>query len=218
MNKAVNNLLNKGFEVTKNTGKELALKKTDGSVVLFKSNGKVEGLLKGKVTSDFPIEEGRVSTAISMLALMGTTTTYFTTDFTISNGHSMSPTFTNMQVIINSKYDPTAHVITKNCIVKFLDPTGDRCLKRVVGLPGDHVKVTNNGLEINGKVVDKDSMWIQDRGTEINNDRVSSGISKSDYVLQENEYFVLGDNLGHSTDSRHFGPISKTNIIRVVVR
>ena len=31
--------------------------------------------------------------------------------------------------------------------------------------------------------------------------------------LSENEYFVIGDNYFHSTDSRHFGPIKKSMII-----
>jgi signal peptidase I len=218
MNKTVNNLITQGFKLTNRKGSELYFKNSKGSVVHIKGNNKIEGIIKSKVDSDFHLEEGKGTLSISMMVLMGVSTTYFTTDFTISDGHSMEPTFKNMEVIVNSKFDPNREVITRNCVVKFIDYSGERCLKRIVGMPGDEVEVTNSGLEINGKLIDKDTKWIQQRGVKVADDNVSAGFFTKQYTLQNNEYFVIGDNKNNSVDSRAYGPIEQSNILHVVVR
>lgn len=95
-------------------------------------------------------------------------------------------------------------------VVAVLDPRpegdGRLLLKRVVGLPGEALRV-GGGVQVNGRVLDEpyahgSTPYEQHRG--INR-------------LAPDEYFLLGDNRGASTDSRDFGPVRAEAIIGTAV-
>lgn len=74
-------------------------------------------------------------------------------------------------------------------------------IKRVVGLPGEEVRISNGKVYINNKEYE---------------DNYSYGeiLDEIDTIkLQDDEYFVLGDNRLVSKDSRSFGAIKKDNIM-----
>ncbi|MEE0037251.1 MAG: signal peptidase I [Clostridia bacterium] len=80
-------------------------------------------------------------------------------------------------------------------------------IKRIIGLPGEHVRIDDSGnIYINGKVL-KESY-----GREVIQD---PGIARDEITLGEGEYFVLGDNRNNSSDSRDpsVGIIQKKDII-----
>lgn len=79
-------------------------------------------------------------------------------------------------------------------------------LKRVIGLPGETVKIKGGMASICG------TDWADTFG---NNDDVRNpGTAKDNYtiVLSTDEIFVLGDNRGRSFDSRMFGPVKKSEV------
>ena len=67
-------------------------------------------------------------------------------------------------------------------------------IKRIIGLPGETVQVMNGYVYINGELR-KDEIY----GAEVMED---AGIASEPITLGEDEYFVLGDNRNHSSDSR----------------
>lgn len=80
-------------------------------------------------------------------------------------------------------------------------------IKRIIGLPGEHVRIDDSGnIYINGKVL-KESY-----GREVIQD---PGIARDEITLGEGEYFVLGDNRNNSSDSRDpsVGIIQQKDII-----
>ena len=66
-------------------------------------------------------------------------------------------------------------------------------IKRIIGLPGETVQVKDGYVYIDGEKLD------EHYGKEVMN---SAGIAENPIKLGEDEYFVLGDNRNHSSDSR----------------
>jgi signal peptidase I len=77
-------------------------------------------------------------------------------------------------------------------------------IKRIIGLPGDHVTFDNGSVMINGTALPED--YIQQK-TRCQRDEYC------DVVVPPGDVFVLGDNRGNSSDSRVFGPVSVDRII-----
>ena len=67
-------------------------------------------------------------------------------------------------------------------------------IKRIIGLPGETVQVVDGCAYIDGELLESDIY-----GAELMED---SGIAGELLTLKEDEYFVLGDNRNHSSDSR----------------
>ena len=89
------------------------------------------------------------------------------------------------------------------------EPTAQRSqtnfIKRVVGLPGDHLKVLAGRVYINGKELNEP--YIKPSATcEICN-------LPRQITVPPGHFFMMGDNRGESDDSRTWGPIPKKWII-----
>lgn len=74
-------------------------------------------------------------------------------------------------------------------------------VKRIIGMPGDHLEIHDNQVYINGKKINKKYR----EKTEY----VGKGRS---IILKKDEYFLLGDNRKISYDSRNYGSVTKKEI------
>ena len=88
-------------------------------------------------------------------------------------------------------------------------------IKRVIGLPGEEVRVENGKVTImNNK---NPQGLILDESKYLPTTLKTSG--NVDTKLKQDEYFVLGDNRGASHDSRAWGPLPKADVIgKVLIR
>ena len=76
----------------------------------------------------------------------------------------------------------------------------DSYIKRVIALPGEHVKIKDGKVYINDKELEE--KYLQDG---IVTDVLETGFT--DFIVPENCVFAMGDNRSHSTDCRAFGCI-----------
>ena len=79
-------------------------------------------------------------------------------------------------------------------------------IKRIIGLPGETIQVTDGKIYINGQVLD------ESYGREV---LKSGGIAETPITLGEDEYFVMGDNRNDSMDSRDpsVGVLHKSELV-----
>ena len=116
------------------------------------------------------------------------------------NGVSMQPTFWDGdKVLISTSEAEKGNLHYEQfVIVHQVAGIDSRMLKRVIGLPGDHLIVKDGQVIRNGEVIDepyiKEKEWFIE--------------TPFKGVLAENEIYVMGDNRNHSKDSRHVGPIN----------
>ena len=94
----------------------------------------------------------------------------------------------------------------KGLFIKFvyysLEITKKSYIKRVIGLPGEHVKIENGKVYINGAELKED--YLSD-------DVITESNVFYDFIVPKNYIFAMGDNRPNSLDCREFGciPISK---------
>ena len=85
-------------------------------------------------------------------------------------------------------------------------------IKRIIGLPGDTITITDDTVYINGEALQED--YVKEKGT---NNAQGNGVT--DLVVPEDSYFCMGDNRRVSVDSRDpsVGVVSRDQLIGKVV-
>lgn len=122
-------------------------------------------------------------------------------------GVSMENTLYSGQKIYINRFLYLLSSPKRGDVVVFL-PNGNEnahyYVKRVVGVPGDSVRIENGVLFINGT----ESEWISEK-------ILDSGIAANEFTLAAGEFFCMGDNPNNSEDSRsaNLGPVSEEDIV-----
>ena len=112
-------------------------------------------------------------------------------------GDSMKPVLENGDVVLVNRVIYNATTPKRGDVIVF-KPKGNNnthyYIKRVIGLPGETIEIKENNIYIDGEMISEDYMT-----TPIDN----IGYLEEPVVLDEDEYFVLGDDRANSEDSRH---------------
>ena len=127
----------------------------------------------------------------------------------VIRGTSMDPTIADGQIVYVSdiSFERGAIVAVKNhSTVKYDSSTMPVLLKRIIGLPGETVEITKDGILINGELLEESYCQNQDKTLLDTND-------VQEVVLSTNEYFLVGDNREESFDSRNIGAVHATDFL-----
>ncbi len=130
--------------------------------------------------------------------------TFIVTPVMVS-GSSMKPNLQDKEILLERKIGYNEKTIKRFDIV-VIKEENDEIIKRVIGLPGEHVSYKKNRLYINDELVEESFKFYNT--ADFNLEEICS-CSK----IPEGKYLVLGDNRPVSKDSRVIGLIDKEDII-----
>jgi len=121
----------------------------------------------------------------------------------LQQGFSMAPYINDRSVVLTNRLYRNVLPLNRNDVIAFY-VNGQESIKRIYGMPGETITISNGNLYVND---------IQLENEDLKNS-LSSNIDQN-VKLGDDEYYVLGDNLDSSKDSRasDVGNISKKNII-----
>lgn len=123
------------------------------------------------------------------------------------DGMSMEPSLHNKEQILVDKWTYLFHPPSRGDVIVFVappNPTQDY-VKRVVGLPGDVISVSGTTVTVDGVVLKEFYVDPRRQGNPYP--------SFTNRIIPPDDYFVLGDNRGGSSDSRDWGFVPKANVI-----
>ncbi len=121
------------------------------------------------------------------------------------DGDSMLPTLTTDERLFVEKISKLSEDglnIGDIIIVHYPGEENKSYVKRIVGLPGDKLKVENGKLWRNGVLI-QENYTLDSR----------MNYDFEEYIVPEDSYFVMGDNRNDSMDSRVVGSISRSEIV-----
>ncbi|HEY5104527.1 MAG TPA: signal peptidase I [Acidimicrobiales bacterium] len=122
---------------------------------------------------------------------------------------SMVPTLQIGDRLIVNKLSVELGTVNRGDIVVFRAPPSENCgvkvtdlVKRVIGLPGDHLSSKGNTIYVNGAPLNEKWPHTEPLGTPIGN-----------VTVGPDHYFMMGDNHFFSCDSRSWGTVPRSDII-----
>jgi len=124
-------------------------------------------------------------------------------------GASMEPNFQDGNYLVVDIVSYRFEDPSRGDVVVFHYP-GNRDLfyiKRIIGVPGDNIDISEGGIFINGNEIDE---------RYLEGDVLTDAFTKSEFILGSDQYFVMGDNRPASFDSRSWGPLEREDIVGVV--
>lgn len=156
--------------------------------------------------------------AYTVLALgLALTIRFFIAAPYVVAGSSMEPNFENWDYLITDRVSYRFYEPERGDVVVFRLPhqKSRTLIKRVIGLPGETVRVGPEGVSILNESGEAEFTLAEPYVTADNH----GGPTNVTLTLRPSEYFVLGDNRRVSSDSRSWGALPRDHIVgRVLLR
>ena len=125
------------------------------------------------------------------------------------DGQSMMPNFPDSEYLLTERVSYYLRDPEREDVVVFTPPTTnlDEYIKRVIAVPSEKVMIKDGKVYINGNLLDEP--YLEDTVYTSGGPFLQEG---KEYLVPEDQFFVMGDNRPNSSDSRYWGSISKKAI------
>jgi signal peptidase I len=147
--------------------------------------------------------------ALAIAVLLAAVIRYFFFAPIVVDGYSMMPTLHTQDRMIVNKFSYKFGEPKRFDIVVFHATIDKDYIKRVIGLPGDHVEYKNDTLYINGEKVEEP--YLDEYKNQLIDGPLTEPFELESIIGQstvpEGHIFVMGDNRRQSKDSRHIGTV-----------
>jgi signal peptidase I len=119
------------------------------------------------------------------------------------DGYSMEPTLHSGEFVIVNKLAYRFGSPRLGDVIVFHPPRDldEEYIKRVIGLPGDQVQISQGQVLVNGQLLDEDYI------------NTPAAYPDQQWTVPPDALFVLGDNRNNSSDSHNWGPVPLSNVI-----
>jgi signal peptidase I len=187
-------------------------KKVDETASNQLSNLSLDGSNPAKDFFAFMLDLGKTAAIVFVIAFL---LRYFAVQPYIVDGESMMPTYQNREYLLAEKISYLIGEPKRGDVIVFNYPKNPRInyIKRIIGLPNETVKITDSVVTIvndqnpNGFVLTED--YLPPDFKTLTSDTNGTFEKK----LGNDEYFVMGDNREHSSDSREWGVLPRNLIV-----
>ncbi|MFC7321171.1 signal peptidase I [Halobacillus campisalis] len=132
----------------------------------------------------------------------------------IVDGESMEPTLYDGNLLMVNKLVYDWQDFNRTDVIVFHANKEDDYVKRIIGLPGDHIAFEDDVLQVDGRAVPEpylDPLRPED-GNMFTDDFTLEGVT-GEHEVPDGYIFVMGDNRRDSLDSRSFGFVSIDHVV-----
>lgn len=125
-------------------------------------------------------------------------------------GASMEPNYEDGEYLIIDEISYRLREPFRGEVIVFKYPQNpsEFFIKRIIGLPGETIKIQNSAVIIENKA--NPQGFVLDESSYLKN---VPAMGQEAITLKEGEFFVLGDNRSASFDSRRWGALPRSDII-----
>lgn len=118
------------------------------------------------------------------------------------DGFSMVPTLQDGEYVLVNRLAYRNNLPERGDIIVFASPQASDLdlIKRVIGLPGDTVRISDGVVQVNGQVLEEPYI-------------AAAPVYNGEWGVPEGKLFVLGDNRNDSSDSHAWGLLPVENVI-----
>jgi signal peptidase I len=140
------------------------------------------------------------SLALQLAILTTLLAAFFILPWRVS-GFSMAPRIASNEYVLINRFAYRLQSPQRGDIVAFRESDSRVFIKRIVGIPGDRIRIERGAVFVNGVALHEPYV------------RYADTRSFSDTAVPARSVYVLGDNRADSEDSRFFGTVSDNRII-----
>ena len=125
-------------------------------------------------------------------------------------GNSMFPTYHDGEYLMTDKVTYRFREPKRGDVVVFKAPVNEDFdfIKRVIAVPGDRILIKDGEVYINGEMLNE--VYLPEEYDTRGGRFLREGVEME---VPEGSYICIGDNRGHSSDSREWGPVPMENIV-----
>ena len=126
------------------------------------------------------------------------------------SGDSMLPNFENGELILTDKLTYKFTPAKRGEVIVFKAPPDKKkdFIKRIIGLPGETISISDGKVLINKQVLDEN--YLPPVTQIATGSFLKTGEERQ---IPANSYFVMGDNRSHSFDSREWGFLKREDVV-----